>query len=100
LEIIPTGGKQHQIRTHLAAIGFPIVGDKLYGPNEKYFLQHLESALTEIPVGLVLPRHALHSFKLTFRHPFQQKHLTITAPMPPDLAHAICSLDLNNPLAI
>ena len=87
LEVRPATGRQHQIRVHLAALGHPIVGDKIYGPDERIFLHALEGRLTEEErERLVLPRHALHAWKLAFRHPFRRDEMEVEAPLPEDMA--------------
>jgi 23S rRNA pseudouridine1911/1915/1917 synthase len=78
-------GRQHQIRAHLAAIGTPIVGDKLYGPDEELFARGADNTLTEEDLAVLeLPRHALHAYELGIPHPDGQR-VTITAPLPEDL---------------
>ena len=62
-------GRTHQIRVHLAHLGHPLVGDFLYG--------------TEEPDRI--PRPALHSRRLTFRHPITGQEMSFTAPVPPDM---------------
>lgn len=65
VEARPITGRQHQIRVHLALGGWPIVGDKLYGPDERLFLAHLERPLTADELArLGAPRHALHAWRL------------------------------------
>ena len=79
-------GRQHQIRVHLAELGTPIVGDKLYGPDETCFGRGVEGTLTdEDREKLELDRHALHAFRLTLNHPVTGERLAIEAPLPADL---------------
>lgn len=80
-------GRQHQIRIHLASLGAPIVGDKLYGPDETCFARGADGELTaEDLVRLELPRHALHAARLALAHPMTGAPLVIEAPFPADLA--------------
>jgi 23S rRNA pseudouridine1911/1915/1917 synthase len=79
-------GRQHQIRAHLAAAGFPIVGDKLYGHGDDAFMQFCNDGLVpELAELFVLPRHALHAARVTFPHP-DGAAITAEAPLPDDLA--------------
>lgn len=66
-------GRTHQIRCHLAAAGYPLVGDSLYGAHN--ILPPLEK----------FSRQALHAASLVFNHPHSQKEMTFTAPIPVDM---------------
>lgn len=65
-------GRTHQIRVHLKAIGYPIVGDPVYGPSNKQR-------------GLTLKRQFLHAYQLKFVHPSTKAILELEAPLPDDL---------------
>lgn len=86
IRAIPHTGRTHQIRVHLASISHPIVGDKIYGPDEQLYLRFIEMGWTsELERELLLPRHALHSARLAI----EGEHDWASA-MPHDLA-AFCS---------
>lgn len=76
----PLTGRTHQIRVHLSSLGFPIVGDKIYGADEQLYLRFIETGWTdELAARLLLPRHALHSSRLSVGD------LTWTSDWPADL---------------
>ncbi len=79
-------GRQHQIRLHLALLGAPIVGDKLYGPDDECFPRAADGELTVDDLALLeLPRHALHAAELVLPHPMTGEPLRVAAPLPADL---------------
>jgi 23S rRNA pseudouridine1911/1915/1917 synthase len=79
-------GRQHQIRVHLATLGAPIVGDKLYGPDEGCFTRNADNELTADDLTLLeLPRHALHARRIAFTHPATGERLEVTAPWPTEI---------------
>jgi 23S rRNA pseudouridine1911/1915/1917 synthase len=74
-------GRRHQIRVHLAARGWPIVGDPVYG--EPCWTEIVDPSLAEIL--RTFPRQALHAWRVVFTHPLTRARLIIEAPLPPDL---------------
>lgn len=72
LEIKPETGRTHQIRVHLAAIGYPVVGDATYGVKNPS-----------------LSRQFLHASKLGFRLPSSGQYVEFESPLPPDLERAL-----------
>ena len=88
IRAFPHTGRTHQIRVHLSSLGHPIIGDKIYGPDEQLYLRFIETGWTpELREKLLLPRHALHSVKLAIEGKREW-----TSELAPDLAD-FCSGD-------
>ena len=86
VEAEPVTGRVHQIRATLRALGLPIVGDKLYGPDPGIYARLCEDALTEADhAALLLSRQALHAHSIAFPHPYTGGTVQATAPLPPDM---------------
>ncbi len=82
-------GRQHQIRVHMAAIGTPLVGDKLYGPDREIFLRSAAGEMTDFDrEQLIIDRHALHSHRLLFLSPTTKEPVEIISGLPDDLCEA------------
>ena len=79
-------GRTHQIRATLCSLGFPLVGDKLYGVNENFFLkQKSEDFTAEELAQLILRRQALHAASFTLKHPASGEIMEFAAPLPGEL---------------
>lgn len=76
-------GRQHQVRATLFSLGFPLAGDKLYGPDERIFLKIASQKMTEDDLArLKFNRQALHAAVLEFLHPFTGETLHFESPFP------------------
>ncbi len=76
-------GRQHQVRATLHSLGFPLAGDKLYGPDERLFLKIKSQSLTDADRALLrFKRQALHAAVLEFRHPFTGRTIHCESPFP------------------
>ena len=76
-------GRQHQVRATLFSLGFPLAGDKLYGPDERIFLKIKTGNLNGDDLArLRFGRQALHAAVLEFRHPFTGKTVRCESPFP------------------
>lgn len=78
VEAHPKTGRTHQVRVHLSALGFPILGDILYGASE-----------TDL-----IARPALHAYSIGFTHPISDERLNFTAHPPADFQEVLKRLDV------
>lgn len=87
VELSPRTGRTHQLRVHMAAIGCPLVGDKIYGVEDAVFLEYLAGGLSEATQArLILPRHALHNASIEFFHPWEDRQMSLSAALPTDMS--------------
>lgn len=70
LRLVPHTGRTHQLRLHMAYLGYPLAGDFLYGKEDPS----------------LIGRAALHSYELWLTHPVTEEQLHFTAPLPEDMA--------------
>jgi len=82
----PHTGRTHQIRVHLKSIGHPIACDYHYGRERDLTLSAARGRKPRGKEPVVLERHALHAFRLSFRHPDDGRPLSFEAPLPHDLS--------------
>ena len=76
LEVMPETGRTHQIRVHLSAIGYPVVGDKVYGVKSSY-----------------LSRQFMHACRLGFKLPSTGEYVEFTSELPRDLEQALSTIE-------
>lgn len=72
LEIVLETGRTHQIRVHMAHLGYPLLGDELYGGSQEK-----------------IERHALHAYRIKMLHPIENRMLDFLAELPPDMQELI-----------
>lgn len=77
LEVRPHTGRTHQVRVHMAWMGYPLVGDAVYGRHRQRLLRD---------------RHFLHASRLCFTHPATGEEVEFKAPLPPELAAVLTRL--------
>ncbi len=75
-------GRTHQIRVHLASIGHSIIGDSTYG-NRKKSLHNIDESVKDLVNNF--PRQALHSYKISFIHPFSKEEMEFEIDLPDDI---------------
>jgi 23S rRNA pseudouridine1911/1915/1917 synthase len=86
VEIMPETGRTHQIRVHLASVGMPVAGDRVYGRLRKKGGMKAPASLKAIAI---FDRQALHASVLGFDHPRDERHLEFASPLAPDIQEAI-----------
>ena len=77
-------GRTHQIRVHLEHLGYPVVGDSIYGKRQNTRLREV--------TGYTAPRQMLHAARLAFTHPKSAEMVAFEAPWPKDFLGAVEAL--------
>jgi 23S rRNA pseudouridine1911/1915/1917 synthase len=78
LDVTPRTGRTHQIRVHLSAIGYPVVGDLVYGTKCSHEV-----------IAVCVKRQFIHAYRLGLRLPSNNKYQEFTCPLPPDLEQVL-----------
>jgi len=93
LEVTIETGRTHQIRVHLNALGYPVVGDRIYGKKA-----NVKTAMNDDPTRRLknMERQALHACRLSFTHPVTGEALTFMSPLPEDMV-GLCDALRGNP---
>jgi 23S rRNA pseudouridine1911/1915/1917 synthase len=83
-------GRTHQIRVHLAHIGFPVVGDPAYGGRRRIPKGSSPALAAELRA---FPRQALHAALLSLTHPLTHREHKWRSPLPEDMQHLLAALE-------
>lgn len=100
LEVEPRTGRQHQIRVHLAALGYPLVVDAAYGRRDRLTgaeFNEIVQALKVRPDRPLLDRCPLHAQKIVYRHPSSGCRMEVSAPIPADMQEFLRLLEELDP---
>jgi 23S rRNA pseudouridine1911/1915/1917 synthase len=87
-------GRTHQIRVHLAHLGFPLVGDPVYGGRRRIPPRCPPTLAAELRS---FPRQALHAARLALTHPFTAREMQWEAPLPHDMRRLLQALEAERP---
>ena len=94
----PKTGRLHQIRVHLAHLGHPVLGDKLYTGQGELYLKAVRKTLTADDIAkLGASRQMLHAHRLCLTHPATQRKLQLTAPLPEDFEKLLAEAGITWP---
>ena len=92
----PGTGRLHQIRVHLAWLGHPVLGDKLYTGGGEAYMKAVRKELCAEDIALLgAPRQMLHAWKLAFEHPMTGRPVEVVAPLPADFCSRMGSAGID-----
>jgi 23S rRNA pseudouridine1911/1915/1917 synthase len=79
-------GRTHQIRVHLFSMGYPVIGDRVYGGAGR--LKTVKDASLRARLS-TMPRQALHAWRIGFTHPVENREMEFIAPLPEDMQNLL-----------
>jgi 23S rRNA pseudouridine1911/1915/1917 synthase len=88
----PKTGRTHQIRVHLASVGAPVLADKLYSGRDTLRLSDLAPQVDASADEVLMPRQALHAWRLRLIHPKTKEVIAVQAPLPPEFDKTLAAL--------
>jgi len=92
LRVYPKTGRMHQIRVHAQILGFELIGDKIYGPDENWYLRHIDEGWSsDMELALWMNRQALHAESLNFE--LDEGSIRVTAPLAADMQQFLDRFD-------
>ncbi|MGM0419166.1 MAG: RluA family pseudouridine synthase [Thermodesulfobacteriota bacterium] len=92
VEINIATGRTHQIRVHMSDIGHPLAGDSVYGYKSP--VKHIKNTLVKSVFKNSVNRQMLHSYSVSFMHPFTGEVVSVNADKPADMKEFISKLNL------